>query len=199
EPVGRAFQSIGHICFRPFDIGKWFIMGFSAFLAGFVEGGFSFPGLNFAGQGGGPGGGGDVQDVLDWLRGNLTLVLLIALTVLALIIALSALFTWLGSRGQFMFIDNLVRNRGAVVAPWHEFRAEGNSAFWFRFLFNLAVLVALAVVISGAILLAWEDIQAEHFGGGAATALVVGIGGALLLALVAAVVGLFLTDFVVPI
>ena len=42
----RAFDSAWErmmvILFRPFDLGKWFVIGFSAFLAGLVAGGNGF-------------------------------------------------------------------------------------------------------------------------------------------------------------
>ena len=37
--------------------------------------------------------------------------------------------TWLSARGKFMFLDNVVRGQARVVAPWYEYRKEGNSFF----------------------------------------------------------------------
>jgi hypothetical protein len=202
DPFNAAIERARHVCFRPFDIGKWFIIGFCALLAGLVEGGVNFNfNFNWRGGGGPRGGGGgiDPRAAIDWLQAHLALILILSLIGLVVIIALTALFTWLGSRGEFMFIDNIVRNRGAVVAPWREYRKEGNSVFWFRFLFFLAVLAALVVVIGGGIAIALPDIQARTFGAAAGTGLAVGIGGILVVSIVAAVVTLFLTDFVVPI
>jgi hypothetical protein len=34
---------------------------------------------------------------------------------------------WVASRGRFIFTDCLVKQRGAIVEPWREFRREGNS------------------------------------------------------------------------
>ena len=67
--------------------------------------------------------------------------------------ALILIFSWLGARGRFIFTDCIVKNRGAIVAPWHEFRREANSFFLFTllisFLFMLtAGLLALAVFVS---------------------------------------------------
>ena len=133
------------------------------------------------------------------MQANLILVLMIGLAVLVVGIVLTVLFTWLGSRGQFLFIDNIVRNRGAVVAPWSEYREEGNSAFWFRFIFNLAVWAAFLIVIIGGILIALADIRTQTFGPAAATGLIIGISGFVVVAIVSGVVNLFLNDFVVPI
>jgi hypothetical protein len=32
EPLGRAWQRMKQALFRPFDIHKWFVVGFNAFL-----------------------------------------------------------------------------------------------------------------------------------------------------------------------
>jgi hypothetical protein len=61
------------------------------------------------------------------------------------------LVAWLRARGRFIFVDCIVRNRAAIVEPWKEFRAEGNSFF----LFSLLVVLALVgvMVIAGLVLI----------------------------------------------
>jgi hypothetical protein len=205
DPVNSAIERARDVCFRPFDIGKWFVIGFCAFLAGFAEGGSSMPSGNFnfpsrgGGAGKGSGGTGGAPAVIDWIQAHLAIILIIGLAVLIVGIALGALFAWLGSRGQFMFIDNLVRNRGAVVAPWREYRQEGNSAFAFRFLFGLAVLAAFLLFLGGSLLIALTDIQAKRFGPAAGMGLAVGISGIVVVGIASGLVTLFLNDFVVPI
>ena len=54
DPVESAWMGTKKILFQPFDIGKWFALGFSAWLATLLEGGGSF---NFNG-----GGSGDSSD-----------------------------------------------------------------------------------------------------------------------------------------
>ena len=46
-----------------------------------------------------------------------------------LLLAIVVLLLWLNARGRFMFTDCIVRNRGAIAEPWHEFRTEGNRYF----------------------------------------------------------------------
>jgi hypothetical protein len=207
DPINSAIERAKRVCFRPFDLGKWFTIGFCAFLAGLAEGGSTVP-TNFNFNASGPPGGGqpngrklaeDFRDGIDWVQAHLTPILVIGLIVLSVVIALMALVNWLGSRGQFMFIDNIGRNRGAVAAPWSEYRKEGNSLFWFRFLFSFAVLAVFFAIPVGAVLIALPDIQAETFGSAAATGLAVGIGGFLVWGIGSALVNLFLNDFVVPI
>ena len=39
EPVSRAVDRAIDICFRPFDLGKWFVLGFACWLARLTQGG----------------------------------------------------------------------------------------------------------------------------------------------------------------
>ncbi|HEY7326140.1 MAG TPA: hypothetical protein VH592_00765 [Gemmataceae bacterium] len=207
DPVGSAIERARHVCFGPFDLGKWFVIGFCAFLAAFAEGGTNAPfNFNFN-TGGGPGRGGPggksfgqvLHEGTDWFLDHLIIFLVIGLIVLIFAFALGTVLLWVGSRGRFMFIDNIVRNRGAVSAPWSEYREEGNSVFWFHLLFGLAGFVVTFAILGGAFYLALPDIRAEKFGSAATGALALLIGGLLVAALVSGVITLFLNDFVVPI
>jgi len=147
EPFGEAFELTKKILFQPFDIGKWFVIGFAAFLAGF-SGGMNF---NFNPRG--------LKDshwhthffsqslhqnsITDGSTWPPWLIPLIVVTVV-MIVAFVVVLLWLGARGRFMFTDCIVRNRGAIVEPWHEYRVEGNSFFFFSLLVGL---IALAIVI----------------------------------------------------
>ena len=51
-----------------------------------------------------------------------------------------------------MFTDCVAKNRGAVVAPWREFRTEGNSYFLFSLVVGLALFV-FAVLLSVPVIL----------------------------------------------
>jgi hypothetical protein len=63
------------------------------------------------------------------------------------VLLLVVLFAWLRARGQFIFVECIVRNRAAIFEPRKEFRAEGNSFF----LFSLVVVLVLigVIVITG--------------------------------------------------
>lgn len=140
-PFSAALDLTKLILFQPFDIAKWLTIGFAAFLAGLADG---------THLGGGNPFGGDwnykskswssevsaVQDQLvHWLVAGL-----IGFVVVAALIAI-LVFLWVGSRGRFMFIDCIVRNRAAIAAPWREFRREGNALFVFSLLALLAWLI----------------------------------------------------------
>jgi hypothetical protein len=162
----RAFDSAWErmliILFQPFDLGKWCAVGFSAFLAGFLQGGNGFTSrfdyrYNFN-NGWNTSQAAQMQKIHDqamalfahWQSGTFLLVTLVGFAVG---LALALLFIWLGARGQFLLLDNVVRNRGAIAWPWHNYSRQGNSLFLFYlavFLISLAfiipILIALAVL-----------------------------------------------------
>jgi len=203
DPIGYAFNRTGRMLFKPFDAAKWFTLGFCAWLAHLLEGG-----VNFNGGGnwnsGGPGGGQQdfkqaVDEAVAWVQANLDLVLLVGAAILILVIGFTLVLTWLSSRGQFMFVDGVVRNRGAVVEPWHRLRPPASSLFWFRVVLAIAGLIIFGGTVAGGVALAWQDIVAWQFGPG----LIAGIAVSVLLSLVfgvtIALINLFLVDFVVPV
>ncbi len=148
QPLSRAWGRMTSALFKPFDLGKWLVVGFTAFLAGLTK------------SSGGIGGRGiernlgyklkDFSEVLalpaliwNWLQGHRGWFALIILGLL-LFIALGVVLVWLSSRGRFMFLDNLVHDRALVKQPWHEFKREGRSLFIWQLMF---ILIALAIVI----------------------------------------------------
>lgn len=146
-PFGAALDLTKLILFQPFDIGKWFVIGFAAFLAHLAGGG--------GGGGFNPSGIGNnkwnyrstTNDVFQStnmpdMTGCVVVGIVIGLLI-ALVFVVACL--WVGSRGKFIFTDCIVRNRGAIVEPWHEFRREGNSYFVFALIVFFAVVVLLCL------------------------------------------------------
>jgi hypothetical protein len=143
KPFGEAFELMKKILFEPFELKKWLVIGFAAFLAGHFGGvGFNFPtGFGHADQ------PLPLQNITlpdQWQPWLPVIIAGFVLFVLALVIVLM----WLKSRGSFMLTDCIVRNRGAVVEPWREYRTEGNNYFAFQL---VMILVALAAVVALAI------------------------------------------------
>src|SRR4030095_6937599 len=64
---------------------------------------------------------------------------------------------WLRARGGFMFIDCIVKNRGAIRDPWREFRKEGNSYFLFWLLVGFGLLVVAGLLSLPLVLPALKD------------------------------------------
>lgn len=73
-----------------------------------------------------------------WIRDNMGLVIMLAVLVFAALVAMIVLLLWLSSRSRFMFLDGIVRNGGAVVAPWRNLQRQANSLFAFRICLALA-------------------------------------------------------------
>ena len=199
DPIGPAIEKVKTILFRPFDLGKWFTIGFCAWLAFLGSGG----GGGGGGQGGGRGGGAsNVREAFgqakEFVLENLSWIIPVAITVVVVIIVLWLVFTWLSSRGRFMFLHCVAENKAEVKNPWEKFRQHANSLFLFRIalgLINLAVMV-LPVVLAIFVVIALAG---------------TGVHAGLLLSLVAigffafvisicfTIVYKFTTDFVVPI
>ena len=154
RPLGDAWARMTGLLLRPFDLGLWFVVGFTAWLASFLEQGGAHSWFQWRE---------DLEkfgrhEIRHWpgdlvdTAGNLlaeawTAALVIGAVVLVLVVAL--VLTWIGSRGQFMFLDNLVRRRGEVTRPWTGFQAEGDSLFVWQLVYGLVVLVVLGILAVG--------------------------------------------------
>jgi len=184
----RAFDSAWErmmiILFRPFDFGKWFVIGFSAFLAGFLEGGNGASGGNFNNLGNlnqpsshstssvtTP----NLNDELHKFNTSIShaftglqagVIVVIALVVVVLVLLLTVLFLWLGTRGQFLFLDNIVRNRGAIAWPWQQYSRQANSLFWLDLLFMVISIVIVIPLIVIAVVMAIPLFQQNRWPAG---------------------------------
>jgi hypothetical protein len=156
------------ILFQPFDIAKWGLIGFNAFLAFMAEGGVSLnnpipqqnrnetyhslPDALHA-----------FKQVTTW-AGELPASPWFKLYVCfaGAYLAIWLVLNWVGCRGEFVFLDNIVRNRAALKAPWQRYARQGN--IWFLFHIGLVVLTFLfAAAGAGAFLfLNWSWINAER-------------------------------------
>ncbi|MBN1391492.1 MAG: hypothetical protein JW947_01665 [Sedimentisphaerales bacterium] len=204
DPIDPAIQRVKQILFRPFDLGRWFIIGFCAWLA-------------YLGAGGGGGGGGgnwnasrgpdvhkaeiaeNVNAVKEYFWDNLLWIVPTGVIIIAAVICLGLLIAWLSSRGKFMFLHCVAGNKSEVVVPWHKFRAYGNSLFLFRVVLGIIGLAVIAIPVLGITVFAiMTEAKAVPF--------VVFIPGIILcvliifvLAIVLSIVRKFTFDFVVPI
>jgi hypothetical protein len=76
-----------------------------------------------------------INQVPHWIVAlGVALLIIIVLTVVAVL-------AWLRARGRFIFIDCIVRNRGAIAEPWNEFLELGNSYFLFSLVFGCGFLL----------------------------------------------------------
>lgn len=200
-PLGRAFDRMSRALFHPFDPAKWFVVGFSCWLARLLSG---------LGSGGAwSGGGGQAQSAEavawggaaagtagfeDWAP---LLALPLVGCVVVVVLAVILVLLWLSSRGHFLFLDQVVHDRTAIREPWREHGRQGDSLFLWRLGFGVATLFVAALALLPLLfaLAPWAE------DGAPPEVLPVVLSLLLLLAVVVALlyVHLFLIDFVVPI
>lgn len=168
DPIGRAWTLMVGSLFQPFAIGKWFSLGFCAFLATLGQGGFNGPNINIPSPnlpGLSPSSSGPA------LAG----IVAIVIVVLVVVIGIWLLILWLSSRGRFMLIDNLVHRRSLIKQPWKEYAEIANSLCLYRIYVLLWIVVAFVVLGGLILLLIWPSIQNQQWEIGATFALIVGI------------------------
>jgi hypothetical protein len=201
EPISPALERVKRSLFQPFDLGKWFVIGFCAWLAYLGEGGGGSAG--FHGPSGGGGHGGDFrhgfEHAKDFVLNNLYWIIPVTVAVVVLCLALGILFLWLNSRGKFMFLHCVVLDQAEVIEPWNKFAHEGNSLFWFRLVLGLVgAVLTLPLLVTIAVLILRMFLHGEPEVGGIVT--VAGLALVFfVLAIVLSIIRKFTTDFVVPI
>ncbi len=199
DPLGKGWDRMKKILFaKPFDLNKWFVIGFSAFLAGLLNGSWSYSksiekyrdqlDLNNVEY--------QFRNAYEWLLGHPVWAGVISGSAI-IIIGLLVLFTWLSSRGKFMFLDNVVRNRAEISRPWNEYRKEGNSLFLWRLAFGIivtGVITLLFVTLLFVFLPGLEDLDVSGI------ILLVAGGSFIFLMTISVIVyiRIFLEGFIVP-
>src|SRR5207249_9340168 len=134
RPFGEAFELMRKILFQPFDLRKWLVIGFAAWLANLGGGGFNYPDNRR-----------DAQKLKETIGQIPQPVLIIAICILVcFVLLLIVLVAWLRARGRFIFVDCIVKNRGAIRDPWPEFQKEGNSYLLFSLLAGVGFMLFAA-------------------------------------------------------
>jgi len=202
-PIRQAWNHAGQLLFRPFDLGRWLAIGFTAWLAtlGQSWGGGGGTNFNSSSQSGNPAT--EIRDAFDqgreWISENLMWLIPVVVIGGLLLIAVWLVMLWLSSRGQFMFLHNVITGRDEVVDPWSRYSAHGNSLFVFRLVLALVGMVtAIPVLAVGG----WAGVTAIQESGSAPAALVVVVLSGLTIFVIGIgflVVGKLTADFVVPI
>ncbi|MGD0058379.1 MAG: hypothetical protein ABSD58_03085 [Verrucomicrobiia bacterium] len=144
-PISPAIDRVRLLLFRPFDLGKWFVIGFCAWLATLGErGGFNF---NYS-------RGSQhrlttenlhewFERVRDFVMNNLSWLLPLTIVLGVFLITLCILMIWLRSRGSFMFLHCVALNKAEIDVPWNKYAAAGNSLFAFRLVLGLISMVPM--------------------------------------------------------
>jgi hypothetical protein len=137
----EGFETMKKILFQPFDAKKWFVIGFAAWLSNLGSGSnynFNLRGNDWKDF---PGAR-NFRETINQIPHSLLIFGVIAFVALLLLLIL--LFAWLRARGRFMFVDCVVKNRGAIKQPWREFRRQGNSYFLFALVVGVIMTIVLA-------------------------------------------------------
>jgi hypothetical protein len=201
EPVGKAIEEVKKILFRPFSLEKWLIIGFCAWLA------------YLGGSGGGPGGGGpnyhasgdnaakEFEHAKEYIINNLNWIIPVAVIGITVMILISLVLAWFNSRGRFMFLHCVAKNKAEVQIPWTKYGPHSNSLFLFRIVFGLIsfVVVVLYILIAGLCIFALAAGESRGLKIGTIVCMVFGILGFISLCIVLGLIGKFTRDFVVPI
>lgn len=199
DPVNWAIERTKQLLFRPFNLERWFIIGFCAWLATLGENG----GFNFNYRFGSPDDGRSFREVFEQCRtfvvSNLAWIVPLAIALVILGVALGVAMLWVSSRGKFMFLHCVAHGKAEIGEPWRRFVQEGNSLFWFRLVLGLTgtVLTMPLIILAIVPVVRMVDRGAADLRG----VLAVGFAVFALLGVVSVlfVIAKLTTDFVVPI
>lgn len=193
EPIRCAWGRMVAILFRPFRLSKWMGMGFTAWLAGLMQGGcnINVPSRLIERSW-------SSEEAMAFLREYALVILAVVLLGLLLAMVVGTLLLWLSARGKFMFLDNALGDRAEIKAPWAQFRPQGNSLFaWWLVFWSVALLAILLVAgLGGGCWVPWlrhKQALGLAVGGSVVAGLVM-----LVLLLALGYIQLFLEDFVIP-
>ena len=199
EPVGQAIEKTKRILFKPFDLGKWFVIGFCAWLATLLEGGGGGGGNMRGGSHGGRNFEGGFNHARHYILENLPWIIPTAVFVFLLAVGVMLLLAWLRSRGDFMFLHCVAENKAEVRLPWNKYGKQANSLFVFRLVLSLvamACIIPLVLLTIAAVCLISS--RSPAIVGGIAAIIVVVL-MFLAMFIIFKLIGMFLRDFVVPV
>ena len=210
EPLEPAYERVKQMLFKPFDLTKWIVIGFCAWLAGLGEsgggGGGGFNGFNDGGNHFNRSNGQPAEELRhayhqarDYVLANLDWILPLAIFLVVFIVAIWLAVLWFSSRGKFMFLHCVALDKAEVEVPWVKFAGAANSLFRFR----LVLAVIGMVLMLPLLVFVVADILRMVLRGEADVAGVMSaVGGTMLLVLLSltfALIHKFLVDFIVPI
>jgi hypothetical protein len=191
DPIGRAWHRMVLLLFRPFRPGAWLVLGFAAFIGARHGGRYGFR-WSLPGRDPDP-----FWEDWNWSPPDPALVVAIAVGAVV-VIAIALVLAWVFARGAFVFLDDVLTSRAAIVRPWKEFRREGNSLFAWRLLFLAAGLALLAVLFPFFFPLVRSAVQGNDPEPLAWMLLFLGMAIALPIGLTMAFFSVLLEHFVVP-
>ena len=198
DPVSQAVDRTTEVLFRPFRLEKWLVLGFAAWLSMIAD--CNGPGSSNWNDDDGYRDrlGHGAHEAWEWFLTHLLPVLVIVGVVATVVFVIWIVLLWISSRGKFVFLDGVVRNRAAIVAPWGAYGSRGDGLFLFRALMGVAAIVAVLSIVGATGVMVWF-LETAH-GGRPLIVLGLVVAGLTFFALVVLLLlfELALEDFVVP-
>jgi hypothetical protein len=195
DPIEQAIGHVRQMLFAPFDLSKWFVIGFCAWLA-YLGQGFNFnfnDGRHSFGT-----EGPEFSAAKDAIMTHLPIIIIFAAFIIPIAIIIGLILCWLQSRGQFMFVHCVAGNVAEVAIPWKKFSRHGNSLFIFRIVLAIISIPVILIPVSIGIMSVLAFSKTELYPAG-----IIGIVSAVVLMVIIliffALIYKFTFDFVVPI
>ena len=194
-PVSKALDWTGKVLFRPFEIEKWLVLGFCAWLAWLGE--HSFRNASWD-RGFDEDFESSYREASGWILDNLAFIMTVVGVILVVAFAFWLLLLWLSSRGKFMFLDGVLHDRAAVKEPWGRFSVAGNSLFVVRAVVAIGMFV-LFVSLTALFLAAVIPIDFDEITPAVVLPFVFWLAAMMALGFAGALFAMTVTDFIVPI
>ncbi|MCX7846791.1 MAG: hypothetical protein N2595_01990 [bacterium] len=157
QPIDPALRRTYRLLFRPFNLLTWLGLTTSVFLSTFYSLAGDLDLLRAF-----------LQPQSTWLsiihvllptwQQNPYLAVLATVVVLLVGLSLVVLVTWVCCRGEFIFLDNVVHRRGAVLAPWQQYHLHANSLLQLRLLIALIAFAFIATAVGVPSLIVYQDL-----------------------------------------
>jgi len=155
--IGESAGWTKKVLFKPFSFKKWMVLTFIALLAGSMSNGCNF---NSGGSNSGHHYESQPQSAAQGEEQAMTPITkqkptredaILVLTVLGSLIVffgvILILFTWLGSRFSFVFLEDIVNNDASIKSPFSGNAEQGNSYFKFNIAFLCIFLAVMGLLI----------------------------------------------------
>ena len=205
--ASQAFDRMVLLLFRPFNIERWFSIGFCAWLAYL---GTQSGGGNFKNDLKGKLNDGSPESFKQFVDKGLDSHFALSLDVaewavvagaVAVVLLFAFLFCWIRSRGDFMFLHRWYAPNAPIGQCWASSRSVGRELFAWRVYFCLiSVLLFVLIVVAAYVTVVQPYMAAGKEWGDALTRAAIGCGtAAVLLSLAVQCVAHLTKAFVVPV
>jgi len=151
QPVQDAIQRTKGMLFRPFSLGRWFTLGFVAWLIHLGQSVGSAAGTDpdlhtSVKTGDWQGACAHISDsAMDLVPVGLALALIMTLLIVGLIVAIALL--WMGCRARFVWLENLTAGDHVVGRHWTSHAHLADSFFLWRLGYYLLAIVLVAPLV----------------------------------------------------